>query len=269
MLIAYRFRRLLHLPGRFDVLVGITNLHSMFNYLLPAKLGELSFPLLLSKRLDVPVATSTASLGVARFFDLGAIALVLPLVLYPLQARLPDWIVSLSLIYIVCVTVGGFCLWFYVRRSRLPEPETQATNTLLTRARRLRWQILGHLKSIDDSGQYLRLWLLTILIWLIQFFYLYLVVRGLNLDASYLQMVVTTIFLVPLSILPLQGFANIGTHEAAWVSAFVLFGATASDALTIAVLSHVVLFVFVLMLGISGGLLSRPEKSSRQIVGVD
>ena len=57
--------------------------------------------------------------------------------------------------------------------------------------------------------------------------------------------------MIPLTLLPLQGFANIGTHEVGWTSVLVAFNYPYETALAIAAGSHFVLLLSVL---ISGGL---------------
>jgi hypothetical protein len=77
-----RFSHLLNLRIiPFRKLLGVTSLHGMYLYLMPAKTGEVSYPLLLKDRLGVSLAQSTATLIVARFFDFATLALFLPLVL--------------------------------------------------------------------------------------------------------------------------------------------------------------------------------------------
>jgi hypothetical protein len=65
-------------------------------------------------------------------------------------------------------------------------------------------------------------------------------------------MVVVSIIMIPMTLLPLQGFANLGTHEIGWVAAFRLFGYSANASLNIAISSHIIMLLFVLTLGLLG-----------------
>ena len=56
-------------------------------------------------------------------------------------------------------------------------------------------------------------------------------------------------------LLPIQGFANLGTHEIGWSAAFALFGYSETVALTLAISTHIILLFFVLILGSLGYLL--------------
>jgi uncharacterized membrane protein YbhN (UPF0104 family) len=71
-------------------------------------------------------------------------------------------------------------------------------------------------------------------------------------SSSYLQIVAVSIIMVPLTLLPLQGFANIGTHEVGWVAAFSLFGQPQEVSLAIATSSHIILLLFMLVIGTLG-----------------
>jgi len=66
--------------------------------------------------------------------------------------------------------------------------------------------------------------------------------------------------MVPLTLLPFQGFANLGTHEIGWVAAFSIFGQDSGSSLAIAVGSHIIMLLFVLILGFLGVLLLKISK---------
>ncbi len=58
-------------------------------------------------------------------------------------------------------------------------------------------------------------------------------------------MIVVSIIMVPMTLLPFQGVANLGTHEAGWIIALSLFGQPQETALTIAVGSHLIMLLFI------------------------
>ncbi len=73
---------------------------------------------------------------------------------------------------------------------------------------------------------------------------LYFIIRGLGQPITFFQTMTITIIMVPMTLLPFQGFADLGTHEIGWTAAFALFGYPETTALTIAVSSHIVLLFF-------------------------
>ena len=238
----------------------------MFLYLLPAKSGELSYPLLLNRRLQVSLVESTATLITARFFDFATIALFLPLVLAALWERLPTGMIVASLIFcgLVYVAVGGL-LWFLRHREPGEEPtyhEQEARHRWLGRLILAQRNLVKGLRLIDQRGQYLRLVFLTTGIWLCVYANFYFIVLSMGYRLSYFEVIVVSIIMVPLTLLPIQGIANLGTHEAGWVAALALFGEPPEIALAIAVGSHTILLVFVLLLGGLGLILQGGRRQS-------
>jgi uncharacterized protein (TIRG00374 family) len=246
-----RFRLLLDRTseGSRD-LMAVTMLHGLFNYLLPAKSGELSYLVLTKRHLDVPLPESTATLITARFFDFGVIALLLPLALHQFYHDMPRWLILSSTAYCIGVLGAAVLLVAYLRtaESRASRPGRD----LITRIRNGVDRIVDSLRIIDQRRQYLRLWLVTSAIWGCVLLNYYFITTSLGLDPTFSQMVVISLIIIPLTLIPVQGIANVGTHEAAWVAAFTMFGYSLESALTIAVTSHVVMFAMFVLLGTAG-----------------
>ncbi|WJH39454.1 flippase-like domain-containing protein [Aliirhizobium terrae] len=59
--------------GRFGTLLRLTQVHNLLNIMLPFRSGEASFPLLMKREFDLPLARGTAALFVMRLFDLHAL----------------------------------------------------------------------------------------------------------------------------------------------------------------------------------------------------
>ena len=126
---------------------------------------------------------------------------------------------------------------------------------------------VGYMRVIHARGRYGRLWGLTLSIWLCVQTNFYLITLGLGVRLSFFQVVVISLIMVPLTLLPLQGFANLGTHEIGWVAAFRVFAMPQDAALSLAVGTHFILLVFILLLGgIGAALLSRSGTSNLEHV---
>jgi len=256
-----RFRILLNLDEiPFQHLFGVTNLYGMYLYLMPAKSGELSYPILLKSRLNVPLPESTATLIAARFFDFATVALFLPLVLVTFWDQIHPWVRMGSLLFVMMVFLLGIGLLWLIRNPPRTEKIQQIKPTSHLVVIRL-WNALAKLmdsmQAIDQRGGYWRLWLLTIAIWICVQTNFYFIVLSLGESLTFLQMMAVSIIMVPMTLLPIQGFANLGTHEIGWTAAFALFGYPAATALNIAVSSHIILLFFVLLLGFLGFVLLR------------
>lgn len=246
-----RFRLLLDKSSEsIRELMGITMLHGLFNYLLPVKSGELSYLLLTKRHLDVSLSESTATLITARFFDFGVIALLLPFAVHQFYDEMPPWLILSSVAYCIVVLGAAALLVAYLRTSEVRS--SRPGRDLTTRIRNGIDRTVDSLRTIDERRLYLRLWLVTCAIWGCVLFNYYFITASLGFDPTFSQMVVVSLIIVPLTLIPIQGIANVGTHEAAWVAAFTMFGYSLESSLTIAVTSHMVMFAMFVLLGIVG-----------------
>lgn len=258
-----RFRMLLDLDEiPFQQIFGVTNLYGMYLYLLPAKSGELSFPILLKSHLNVPIPSSAATLIAARFFDFATVALFLPAVLIAYWDQIHTWVRVGSLLFVGIVLLFGIGLLWLIRNPYRFDKFKQAkpnSKLIIIRIWNAFVKLIDSLRAIDQRRGYWRIWLLTITIWICVQANFYFIIRSFGESLTYWQMMVVSIIMVPMTLLPFQGFANLGTHEIGWVAAFALFGYPETAALNIAVSSHIVLLLFVLLLGSLGFLLLRKK----------
>ena len=258
-----RFRILISLDEiPFLQLFGVTNLYGMYQNLLPAKSGELSFPILLKSRLNVPLPTSTATLITARFFDFATVALFLPPVLVTYWDQIHPWVRMGALLFVGGVFLSGIGLIWIIRnpaRTKKIQPINTRSHPIVIRIWNAFVQLIESMRAIDQRRGYWRLWLLTIAIWFCVLTYFYFILLSLGESLSYLHIMVISIIMVPMTLLPIQGFANLGTHEIGWAAAFTLFGYSKEAALNIAVSSHIIWLFFVLLLGALGLLLLRDK----------
>jgi uncharacterized protein (TIRG00374 family) len=253
LLRAQRFRLLLDLDGKpLRAVLGVTMLHGLFNYLLPAKSGELSYLVLARKQLGTRLAQSAATLITARFFDLGIVALFVPIAVWQFDDELPRWLILSSIIYSGVVLCSASLLVLYLRRSSAPEHRHRQGDGWWSRMMGGVHKTIDGIRIIDSREQYVKLWAVSLGIWLCVLMNYYCMTASLGFAPTLGQMVVMCLVMIPLTMLPLQGFANVGTHEAGWATALVLFGFSLEDALTLAVTSHVLLFAMFAALGLIG-----------------
>ncbi len=247
-----RFKILLNLEKKsFTHLFGITALYGMYLYLMPAKSGELSYPVLIKNKLAVPFTRSTATLITARVFDFITIALFLPLVLATFWNRFPNWLRYNAIVFFVLVLflTLGF-LWLLKRPGK--KRIFANKHTWIEKIGQFLQNLIENIRAIDQQGGYWHVLLLTIGIWLCIYTTFYLIVLSSGFSPNYFHMVVVSIIMIPMTLLPLQGFANLGTHEIGWAAAFRLFGYSANASLNIAISSHIIMLLFVLTLGLLG-----------------
>lgn len=261
-----RFRYLLSLKDiPFHKVLGVTNLYGMYLYLLPAKFGEVSFPVLVKNRLDVDLSTSTGSLIVARVFDFLTIALLLPIALIIYWDIIPVNFRIVSIVFSVLVFISFLIFIWLLRNSEIVLPWIESKKTIRPAYQKVKDFIIGVYLSaliVDQRQQYWRILLVTIGIWICVNSNFFLITLALGYSFNFFQIVIVSIIMVPVTLFPIQGFANLGAHELGWVTAFTLFGYQYLDALNIAVSSHIVYVFFVILLGLSGFLLLTRTKVS-------
>ena len=81
---------------------------------------------------------------------------------------------------------------------------------------------------------------------------LFCVTQALGLPINIPQVCLLVTIQLPLQLLPVQGLANAGNHEGAWVAGLLLLGVSASAALEFALASHAILLLYVIGLGPAG-----------------
>lgn len=235
-------------------LFGITCLYGFFSYFLPAKSGELSYPLLLKRYRQVSLSEGTATLFTARFFDFATVACFLPVILLVFWSTLPAWLKAAAIIFCLLVygAVGIVTYLLHRNRTMVVQPHLSGWKRRMYHS----WmRLVQGIQVIHGQGGYRRIWLLTVVIWLCTYANLFFIIYSLGYRPTYFQIIVVSMILIPLTLLPVQGFANLGTHEAGLVTAFQLFGYSLTSSVTIATSSHLLLLVFVLCLGCLGWLI--------------
>lgn len=255
-----RFRALIHdQTPSFYHLMGVTLLHGMFNYLLPARTGEFSYPILLKRISHIKMPDSTATLLAARFFDFAIIVLALPILLVVFWNSLPIHISRAIIVFCAIFVLLGLSFVLLINRhnpqNNKQEKADKLPNRWLQQLVRLWHELIQGLQTIVNRKQHLRFILFTLGIWICVYTYFYFIVMSMGFETTYLQMVAVSMLMIPLTLLPINGLANIGAHEAAWTTAFLLFDFGRDTSLSIAVGSHIILLAFVLITGGLGSLI--------------
>lgn len=250
---ALRFSKLMYSrPISWLDLIPVSALHNILMYLLPAKTGDITYVFLAKKRLDVSLPEGTATLLAARYYDFSIVALILALILPFARHEMPEWIYRSSLIFCAVVLIGAFIILLFLQFSR-PTPRANTfpaeNETFFTRLL-LAWdKFIAGLREIRSHGAHLQTASLTTGIWLCVYVNFYAATQTMGLPVSFYHIVIISIVMIPLTLLPLQGFANIGTHEVGWTSVLVAFHYPYETALAIAAGSHFVLLISILLSG--------------------
>jgi len=260
---ALRFKNLIYSrPVKWIELVPISALHNIFTYLMPAKTGDFSYIFIAKNRLDVSLTEGTATLLAARFYDFLVVGMILTILLPFSKAEMPNWIFQSAIIFCLLVLIGTIAILVFLKFSRSPlesvsnvtgnQKHPQGTRAFrLQKIRNAWYKFIAGLREIQNHGAHGRVVLLTTGIWLCIYFNFYFAAQSMGLPIAFYHIAIISIVMIPLTLLPLQGFANIGTHEIGWTSVLVAFNYPYDTALAIAAGSHFILLLSVL---VSGGI---------------
>jgi uncharacterized membrane protein YbhN (UPF0104 family) len=253
LLRALRFTNLIYSrPVKWIELIPVSALHNILMYLMPAKTGDVTYIFIAKNRLDLSLTEGTATLLAARYYDFSVVALALAILLPFSRSAMPDWIFESSVIFCLLILLGTVGIFIFLRFSK-PKLTVQpsAEKNLLSRIRAAWDKFIAGLREIQSHGVHGRVALITLGIWLCVYSNFYFATKSMGLPVEFYQIAIISIVMIPLTLLPLQGFANIGTHEVGWTSVLVAFDYPYKTALAIAAGSHFVLLLSVL---IGGGL---------------
>ncbi|MGF2684917.1 lysylphosphatidylglycerol synthase transmembrane domain-containing protein [Marinobacter sp. DUT-3] len=250
-----RFREFLTGEVSHRSLLGVSLVHGALNYFFPLKMGELSFPLLSRFFLGRTLLESGAALILCRILDLFLVLALFVLVLFVWDGShrlLVDLGLSDTGIVWVALSIafgiGVVSIVLFHKRFGLHQ------------------RVLAKVSNVSGFGvrMLVRLAIVTSLIWCCILGNFYFLAACLGYQIPLAAMVMVSVVMTPLSLIPVQGFANVGTFELAWVSGLVLFGFSNNESLEIAIKVHILLTIQVIaMLGLGALLLAAGKLGDR------
>ena len=226
-------------------LFSITSVGFLAIIAVPARIGELARPYLISKRCDVKMASALGTIFIERIFDVLTILMLL-LFLLPF-APIPDWLaksgmVSLALLLAILTII----IPQFTRRKAL-----KFLDRLPARARFLKnWseQFDKGLSIMSSTGQMLRVFFLSLIIWLCQACSMYILFMAFNFSLPpQAALVLLVIIIIGIAIPAAPGF--IGNWHFACVAGLTLYGIPKTQALSYAILSHFLGTIMCIVLG--------------------
>ena len=256
---AVRFWILLDRTVPMHLLTGIVMARNLFVDLLPARLGELSYVYLLTKRSQRPAEDGLASLLLAVLFDVMALA---PLLI--LAALVVGSDGTLSILSLVVAAIGLAAVSIAVMWTAGPAG-TWVANWIGTdhpmvwraKAAQLAHRTVNALREVQSRRIFGLVLLVSVVIRLCKFgSYCFLVLAIMDpLGYTIDDLGFFRIFLGVLSAefaaaLPIHGIAGFGTFEAAWALSFSQLGFSTEHAIMSGILAHGVSQVIEYSLGI-------------------
>ena len=261
------------LPGAAGLVhaTSISARHIFLAVILPFRMGEAALPLMLVRECGRPLVESASMLGVMRVLDLLAVAVSLMLGLAfstglgGAPAGAPGTPGDAGQV----ATRGGIALAVLVLALLLMRPVCRALAPL-SRSVHKPVALLGRLAesvTLLSAGQLARSVLITQLTWMCTYGACWILLRAMTAppalgaataDVSFAESLVGTTGLHLSAVMPISPVASIGTWELGWTAGYTIVGLPAAEAASSAIVSHVVIFAFIALIGGAGWLTRRP-----------
>lgn len=234
---ALRLYRYFHLRHDFGLCLRLMLQHNLLVNVLPFRTGELAFPVLMKRYFQASPAQSVPALLWLRILDLHVLVL--------LMVAISAILVSAVLASIAAALWIAVLLFSYYGSHKLSSMLDERPGRI---SRTLRHALLAVPARLHD---FVESWLLTLANWLLKLGIFAWIIKLFS-AAEYEISLAGTFGGELTAILPINGFAGMGTYEGGVVAAMTALGTTVNDALTGAVNLH----LFLLSVALIGGLAS-------------
>jgi uncharacterized protein (TIRG00374 family) len=222
--------------------------------LLPMWLGEIAMIWLLRKFHNVQIHIGTAGILLARFVDLAlfSITLLAVIALSVAGERLEIIWIALALLTLVGVAAGGWAIAEHFQ-PRIGRYAGQAGGRKIFKQLADHFvRLLEAIRAAAEKRNLLPLIFYSTSMWVAMWIAFLCYVRALGSQLDTLEVLFLYVLVFPMDLLPVRGVANLGTHEAIWFLALTAIGMPGTNAATLAVGSHILIFIVTGILFIVG-----------------
>lgn len=242
-----RYYLLVSPEGGKGLLFVTISAHTFLNNILPVGLGEGAFVYLLKKINGVPFLNGTSSLIFARTIDYTILCALFLIVLFWLRNRFEEALLwGLTTIEIIMAAVL-LLLWLVILfRKRILAKMSDKLS-------RMGYYIKEFDKACHQLIKRNCMWRVTIYsvgMWLAMYSFFLSVIQALGFGLHAEDVLFLYIVIFPISLLPVRGLANFGTHEAAWIAALLAIDMEFDKAAMLAFGSHMVFLLVFIIFGL-------------------
>ena len=219
---------------------------------IPARLGELARPFLISQKKNVPMSAALGTIFVERILDMITI-LIIGIITLPMIAS--PWLihsVSVMAVIMIMVTAG---LWFIIRKRKTFEQAAFFLPSFIrdkyeVKVRNLISHFIDGLAAIKDRKRLVQVALLSLCIWIINGLSIYVLFMAFSYSLPlWAAFVLMFILILGIAIPTAPGFVG-NWHYACVATLTILFQMNKDDALSFAILYHAVAMGMFLIMGL-------------------
>ena len=238
-----------HAPIPFVRLFCWSGLHAVWNYLLPARTGELSLVIYLRRYEQQTTSKVTAVLIAVRGLEMTLTLLLVILVLIPFGDVIStEWKFPIQMGGLLLLATIVLVAWLIRRKDWTGfevEPDQKNSSIwwkFLTFISRVR----THLQSSLKSPKWLSVMILTMIIWCLNMGMYYSLFPAFGRRIPLAIVVIIVLGMAFAQITPIQSFLSAGSHEIVWVTILSATGLSFPEAVSFAIGSHILILTYVL-----------------------
>ena len=238
--------------GQFS-LFSVTSVGFLAIASIPARIGELARPYLISKRSSIKMSSALGTILIERVLDGFTVLAIAVIVL--LLTDLPPWMIRSSIIFFLLAS-GMFCFIIFLILRR--DTALRLINRILSKvpgkfAHKID-EVIHHFidgfQIITNIKFLFYLFFLSALIWLVDVVAIYMLLKAFGFTLPVMaSFVVMIILIVGIAIPTAPGY--IGNWHFACVLALSFFGLAKAEALSFAIVYHFLSMVIVVALGVA------------------
>jgi uncharacterized protein (TIRG00374 family) len=252
---SYRWGVILQPMEEIDqlTLFSVTSVGFLAIATIPARLGELARPYLISKKSSIKMSSALGTILVERVLDSFTVLAIAIIVI--LLTDLPPWMIKSSIIFfLIALVMFCFIIFLILRR----EVALNLINRILSKLSgkfahkidELIHHFIDGFQIVTNVKFLLYLFFLSFLIWLLDVLAIYMLLNAFGFNLPVLaSFVVMIILIVGIAIPAAPGY--IGNWHLACVLALSLFGLPKAEALSFAVVYHFISMALVVFIGVA------------------
>jgi glycosyltransferase 2 family protein len=232
-------------------LFSVTSVGFLAIVAIPARLGELARPHLITKKSNIKMSSALGTIIVERVFDSLTVLVIAAFALFFIP--LPPWLIRASgLFFLATLALFALTILMVVKREASLRALAALTRKLPPRLAEAVDRLIGHfiegLGIMVDPGLLISVTGLSFSIWLVDVLAIYLLFLAFGFDlpvaAAFILMV---ILIIGIAIPTAPGF--VGNWHYSCVLGLSLFGVPRAEALTFAIIYHALSIALVAVLG--------------------
>lgn len=252
---SYRWGVILQPMEKIDQvsLFSVTSVGFLAIAAIPARIGELARPYLISRRSSIKMSAALGTILIERILDSFTVLAIAVIVL--LLTDLPSWMIQSSIIFfLLALAMFCFILFLILRRdtalkfiniilSKLPGKLANKIDALIH-------HFINGLQIVTNIKLLLYLFFLSTVIWLLDVLAIYILLLSFGFTLPIMASFVLMIILIVGIAIP-AGPGYIGNWHFACVLALSFFSLAKADALSFAVVYHFLSMIVVVVLGVA------------------